>query len=451
MMSTQIPWILPLGLKPEEVEHWKMQTQPGMNLTFWALSKGLIPWPKYLQWAMDHYKLSSLNDEYFREPVSADFWKLIQSVANWSPNLLPLDEWDGTIFIACVEPPPADTTWSFPVQFVLASPASLKLQWQKYQATVPAAEPDIALPPVPEDPETPVTPAILETPPTTEFKFDMDALSLPAGDEPPPAPPPEMPEGLSFDIGNTKKAELNFDIEVASGPSTPEGMINEITKVTTLQPDLPPVPATTQVAEEKPENSVVLDFSDVTGATGEMPTLKKAVAAPPPAQATAPATTAASASTSGLDDIKTEQDAMLWAFNEMKKYFDQSMFLKFEKNEFMPIHWSDGWQPKPGAETTKIGTDTPNLFRIVVRTRHLYHGKIVPSPAHQLFFQNWGLVNFPEMATAIPIILHGEIKGMLLSVGPEASIEGQALQHAEKIASRLQQKWDEITNPGKVA
>lgn len=444
MMSTQIPWILPLGLKPEEVEHWKMQTPPGMNLAFWALSKGLIAWPKYQQWAMEHYQLSSVHDDYFHEPVSPEFWKLIQSVANWSPNLLPLEEWDGTIFIGCVEPPPANTKWSFPVQFVLASPTSLKLQWQKYQATAPsAAMPEIALPPVPAVsavPEVSVLPDIPsapEVPPTTDLKFDMDALNTIVENEAPPPPPqPEMPEGLSFDISSVKKTALNFDLEVTSGPSTPEEMINELTKE--------PAPTSQALPQEEPENSDVvgaLDFSAVTGVTGELPKHEARNPSPSPA-ANAP---------SGLDDIHTESETMLWAFNEMKKYFDQSMFLKFENNEFTPVHWSDGWQPKPGAETTKVGIDTPNLFRIVVRTKHLYHGKIVPSPSHQVFFQNWGLASLPEMSTAIPIILRGEIKGMLLSVGPQSSIEGQALHHAEKIANRLQQKWDEITNPGKVA
>lgn len=429
MMSTQFPWISPLGLKPEEVEHWKMQLEPGQNLTFWALAKGLINWPQYQQWAMEYYKLPSVNDDYFREPASAEFWQLIRSVANWSPSLLPLEQWDGTIFIGCVEPPSANVTWSFPVQFVLASPTSLKLQWQKYHA----GSAQVAAPvPAPS-----ASPEVSATPEAVEFKFDMDALmnpSPPSEDAPPPPPEPEAPEGFAINADGAKKVELAFDVEVPTGPATPEGMINELEKTVSnetiragsILPDLPDADVTAVV--EIPVE----------------PTLEPVTAPPPIA---APAAKNASMS---LDDVRTEEEAMFWAFNEMKKYFDQSMFLKFENNEFMPLHWSDGWQPKPGAEKFKIGIDTPNLFRIIARTKHVYHGKIVQSPVHQLFFQNWGMVGFPDMATAIPVSLRGELKGVLLSVGPESSIEGHALEHAEKVATRLQQKWDEITNPGKV-
>lgn len=403
-MSTQIPWILPLGLKPDEVEHWKLEIKPGESLTFRALEKGQIQWPTYQQWAMEYYQLPAVNDEYFREPASLEFWKLIQNVANWSPSLLPLEQWDGTIFIGCVEPPSTEIQWSFPVQFVLASPSSLKNRWQKYQQQESAPTVTIA-PPIVTEPATEIptieTPAEvaaeapegillspIETPPPIE-------LNIPSEDQP-VEEVPQAPEGLSFSLGEVKKVELAFDIEVGSGPSTPEAFLNQI-----KTDDAPTSPA-----ESVPDVSIASFEAQIPQAP--------------------------------------EDEALFTAFNEMKMFFDQSMYLKFDGQNFIPFKWNEGWLPVSGADQLPIATDTPSLFRIVVRTQHSYHGKIMAAPIHEIFFKNWGLIGIPDMATVIPIKVQGVMHGILLSVGPESSIESRALEHAEKVAGRLQQKFDQI-------
>lgn len=455
-MSTQIPWVLPLNIKAADVDHWKLEIKAGENLTFWALEKGRLDWSKYQQWAMEFYQLCSIHDDYFREPAPLEFWKLIQSVANWSPSLLPLEQWDGIIFIGCVEPPPADLHWSFPVQYVLASPTALKTQWQKYNQ--------------------PVTPEIIVAAPA----LDMDSLSLQFNNPPPAAPftlsipsdegvqltpaadpddgpvedTPQAPEGLAFELGTIKKVELAFDLEVSSGPSTPEEMINSIPTATGDANTPPPAPELNDTHTMQ-EVSLVINMSKLAA--------EETVAIQPPnTQPDMPAlpsdddvlvlnvdsTTESKESplvksipvANPIEDVKSEEDAVVWAFTELKKYFDQSMFLKFDGTEFQPVKWSEGWQPKPGAEQLPIKIDTPSLFRIVVRTQHSYHGKIMPTPAHDIFFKNWSQVGIPEIANAIAISLDGKIYALLLSVGAETSNESAALEYAEKVAGRLQQK-----------
>ena len=461
-MSTQIPWILPLGLKPAEVEHWKLELKPGESLIFRAIEKGRIDWSKYQEWAINFYQLSAVNEDYFLQPPPMEFWKLIQSVANWSPALLPLEEWDGTIFIGCVEPPPADIIWSFPVQFVLASPTSLKNRWQKYH----------------QEP-----PVIVAVPPTPSESFEL--TPIPADGAAPEAP--AAPEGLSFALGEVKKVELAFDLEVGTGPSTPEEFLNqfktpdapttvpreapaetlpedsligikldmppEISIIGPAPAELPPPapePASSLsteipvMPESLPEISIVkpkpIDMpAPVMKATPSVPEISLVIAPIESAPPTIPVVT--------LNEVEDEESAMVAAFTEMKMFFDQSMYLKWDGQSFLPCKWNEGWKPVPGAEQIPIQTNVPSLFRIVVRTQHSYHGKIMPTPVHESFFKSWGLVGLPDMATVIPIKVQGALHGILLSVGPESSVEARVLQHAEKVAGRLQFKLDQLSGP----
>ena len=449
-MSTQIPWILPLGLKPAEVEQWRLELKSGESLTFHALEKGLLDWSKYQEWAINFYQLSAVNEEYFFEPAPMNFWKLIESVANWSPSLLPLEEWDGTIFIGCVEPPPADLVWSFPVQFVLASPVSLKSRWQKYhqpQTTI------LEMPPaVPDAPQ-----GIVLTPPPMPTE-SLELTPLPQDGSVAEVADP-APEGLSFALGEVKKVELAFDLEVGSGPSTPEEFLNQFKtpdEPTTVPPEAP--------AETLPENSLVgikLDMPPEVSFIGPAPT-ELPPAAPEPETSidvnvrpesipelaiATPVGPVPPPPTETTTSLPEEEAAFTTAFTEMQMFFDQSMYLKWDGQNFLPHKWNQGWKPVDGAEQKTIQIDVPSLFRIVVRTHHSYHGKIMPTPVHESFFKSWGMVGVPDMATVIPIHVQGALHGILLSVGPESSVEARVLEHAEKVAGRLQMKLDQIAAP----
>ncbi len=132
----------------------------------------------YLQWAKEFYGLPLVTEDYFRQNANRQLWTRIKSVANWTPSMLPLEEWDGVVFVGCVEPP-EDIQWSFPVQYVLASARDLKLHWQRCNGDQTKVS-------------TPLT--------------RLDQLNLNEEPATPPAPPPAKPVAEAKTVIDAKPA-----------------------------------------------------------------------------------------------------------------------------------------------------------------------------------------------------------------------------------------------------
>ncbi|MCB0407670.1 MAG: hypothetical protein KDD34_05650, partial [Bdellovibrionales bacterium] len=212
-MSSKKPWVDPLNIKINDYENWLNQVEPHQSVTYWALIKGKLRAKNYLLWAREHYQLPVLKDSYFAENCNHQLWSQIQSVANWSPEMLPLEQWDGVVFIGCVEPP-VDVKWSFPVSYVLASGRSLKKHWQVLQdgeshSSDLSNEPTVVMSELPilesenssEQTKSVVIPLIPPVPQSVEV--DEDAPQIPsldalAQDELPQIPtlPDEEPHGI---------------------------------------------------------------------------------------------------------------------------------------------------------------------------------------------------------------------------------------------------------------
>src|SRR5262245_9726366 len=124
-MRATKPWVEALKIDPQKVSAWAMEVPRHESVTFWCLEKGHLRSAEYFEWARDYYGLAQVSEEYFHQPANRDLWSKIHSVANWSPELLPIEEWDGVVFVACVEPPEG-IQWSFPVQYVLATATDLR-------------------------------------------------------------------------------------------------------------------------------------------------------------------------------------------------------------------------------------------------------------------------------------------------------------------------------------
>lgn len=129
LMTSMKSWVEALQIPEASFELWRRESPKNTNFTFWCLQSGKISPDKYLNWAQEHFQLARINSEFFKSKPNVQLWKKIKTVANWSPEMIPISEWDGTIFIACIEPN-WDIKWSFPVQYLLANPHDLKNYWQ---------------------------------------------------------------------------------------------------------------------------------------------------------------------------------------------------------------------------------------------------------------------------------------------------------------------------------
>lgn len=133
-MNTASPWALALKIPETELHEWTHTLPKNESLPFWCMLTGKIKSDKYLIWAKEYFQLITLNAEFFKKKPNLEFWNKVQGVANWSAKMIPLQEWDGVIFIGCIEPH-TDVKWSFPVQYVLASAQDLNQYWTALHAT----------------------------------------------------------------------------------------------------------------------------------------------------------------------------------------------------------------------------------------------------------------------------------------------------------------------------
>src|SRR6185312_13913243 len=153
-MKTVKEWLSGLQVPKEKYELWLSEVPAGESFTYWCLQSGRLNENEYLSWARSHYALPSLNADFFDQPVNRELWTRIQSVANWSTTMIPIAEWDGLVYVACVEPD-LDHKWSFPVCYVLAKSQNLKKLWQELITTDEISF--AGFPPTPDKQSTNVT------------------------------------------------------------------------------------------------------------------------------------------------------------------------------------------------------------------------------------------------------------------------------------------------------
>lgn len=133
-MKSAKPWVEGLKIDPTTYLTWQSDVPRTSELTYWCLESGRLRTSEYFSWAIEHYGLAYIRDEFFLQTPDLDLWNKIKTVANWSPHFLPIAEWDGVVYVACVEPP-QEIHWSFKVQYLLAGPHNLKFYWDQLHST----------------------------------------------------------------------------------------------------------------------------------------------------------------------------------------------------------------------------------------------------------------------------------------------------------------------------
>lgn len=427
-MPTTPIWAKALQIPKALLDEWLTIAPIEESFTFWCLFTGRIDIGAYFNWAKEQYGLAYLEAPYFKQEPNRALWSQIHSVANWSPWMLPIEQWDGVVFVACVEPP-AEHTWSFPVSYVLADPNQLEQLWQRLHHSVDTAE------------------SVAQNTATATMSEVMDGKTL-----------FNIPLGLG-------KAEV---MNAASGPS---GL--------NLSKLVVPETSTTPEAFQKLGVNIAEPLPPVIA----MPGLTAATAAPTPAPAAAPVTVANVAPAAGLTviqppapaakeapfaetppeptreinvtagpiDIGTGPDqissatsddqCLAWFFKQLRSRFSTSLALIYHKNSLSGWKWDSSI--KPTQAQFNISFDGPSLFRIAARTLRSYHGHVVENPIHQAFFQAWGFAKPPVHVTAVPIIVSGAFHGLFVCIGNEP-LGVDALEFAERIADQTIVQMEKI-------
>lgn len=433
-------WIKALQINPSDVKAWAEHLPSSMSLTFWCLLNDKIPTSSYLTWAREHYGLAVLKDGYFEQPVDKTLWQQIQTVANWSPQLLPLCEWDGIVFVGCVEPP-QEVNWSFPVRYVLASAENLQSHWEALHQAETQTPPVETIAPPP--------------PPPTEISLEPEAHN----------PEPQTSETHSPEESDVPEGLQLGDFQ-ASSAAAPEGI--QLSGF-----DLPPIPEDLSVSEPPPETPETLDLQPE-GLSLNLETPAPSTPAPVPVPApetseslspeedslanhpvmkdsfssriteapSALAPDGAVIDTKGfvpneITEAQDENQAIAWGFKKLKDHFSRSMILLFEGENLKPWKWEKSWAPRSESNFQPFAVNKPGIFRIVQRTGLPYHGHVVPSDANKEFFLNWGYDSLPAHATVVPMTVNDHPIGVLLCVGEASANSQQALVFADRMSNKL--------------
>ena len=367
-------WVEALNISPDQLRAWSAQVPEGKPLLVWCLEQGHISVSDYLEWAQETFGLAVLSSDYFIEGgLDAKFLKPHLDDALWAPWCFPVEHWDGVLFVACAEPPGDEPAGT---RFVLADPRAMAVAWEREQAPAP-----------------------------------LNAAAEPAEDAAPP--PIEAPHGLSMTVA--KPFVLNFDEGDVMFDSPPEVEI-------VLEKDLddddmgttPYLSPPTQVHVLAPHAQIEVE---------ELPPV-------PPAPR--PALVA-------LNNVTTAEDeAVANIYKSLGPLYTHVCVIRFGEDQVARLYrWSPTLTPVNEGAEAALNLNEPSFLRIVTKTGLPYHGYLVSSPAHQNFFGALSLDALPGCVTAIPLVVHAKIWGVLLAMGPETLQAGENLDVVSRLAEPL--------------
>ena len=230
----------------EHISAWNSEKGSANSLTYWCLKEKKIDSAEYLKWAQSEYLLPTLTEEFFQKSPPKELW--LRHTGLWPKGSLPVAEWDGTLFVACLAPieleqPPQ------PYQLVLAPPTQL-FEWEQkaHERT-----------------------SVVSTSPEG-LSLDESAIAKES-----------TPEGLNFDESAIAKSEspegLDIDEAKVEKSKTPQGLdlSAPLTTSSRTEEDEEFADSPTGIVERPIEDFGDIDFGTITGFKDERtpPPIKK--------------------------------------------------------------------------------------------------------------------------------------------------------------------------------
>lgn len=376
-----------MEIRPKWADHFKLsdgelsalqaQVPQSKSLLRYCLEQSRFTGHEYLAWAKTHYQLPCLKDNFDQYKKAHELKMRYGNI--WPDFITPLSEWDGVLFLACLEPV---DNFKAPqkYQWVLCSLEQL-LKLKNEDIVVPAA-PIAHLPDAPQG-----------------LNLDFGKL-----------PDLSIPEGLSLDL---------------SAPLTTSATVDS-----TLPPPLPTDESANLLDLNAPaglnlDTASLLSDGAPQGLQFEPPAPPRPPPPPPPQQSTLDLNKAHS-----IDDVGSN------ALTELSKHFDQSMVLLFQNEQLQPWKWTPSWR-RDMNRATAIDLSTPSVFRIVSESKDSYHGYIVPNMINDAFFQTWNQGQYPEHLTITPLMVNKQLMGMLLGVCTKTRAKNLTLKNLENFSQSI--------------
>lgn len=484
-------------------DHFKNQIQDAeilysnesteVSFLLFCLRAKMIASSAYLDWAREAHQIPVLNESFFQKQApTTEFFKKHQSVFAWTPECLPVAEWEGVLVVACLEKP---ETCTFPAIFVLTSYENLENTWSTFKASQKTGNTDVS-------DMTALAATIVVPKPEEGSFFNADgSLALQEADiseeenaaESAAAPEEEtvakesseetegVPEGLFGDVmatGPSPVVALNSFVGIKLESVQPPPNVNipepaldipeptadipePVTTINCAIPENNDSPMHAEMIRKGPRTSrpLAMDTLPVEDdATLEI-SPRKPLGAPvtqlpdqlPDQLPQAPIKMSQAAPLNGgaayvLEKIRKQnqesfEKEVLASFNQFKTFFKKSMLLAIGDKDSVvkPLMWDGGFEiRKPSSQ--EFSLKIPSIFRVVSGTQKPYHGYVVVNDLNEAFFEAWNHGQIPDHITIVPLLDNDIVVGMLMGFGEKASYNKNVLQFTENVATNLSKK-----------
>jgi hypothetical protein len=462
---------------------------PPAQWMFLSLESGYITSEDYLLWAQNYYKLAILENSFFLGPFKDATFTKYKDLFAWGPQALPIFEWDGVVFVACIDPHSVPSNLEILCRPILATYEGLTRGWQI--ATSPDAQrirEDAAL----IDEASMISDIDFSTPDSHSIE-QQDFPTSREGIE--SAPTPEVEAGNksgtpslkesgtpSPDVSNIEVQKLEHQSAPAPTEATLESpaviptsgnlfdlLDNDPSETLKQDEDLENADSNNEPAFEMPEG---LNFDSPPAAleqAQEPPPISTASlqqntsisqpASPPPA--TAPPAVKVNPSNANLMNqselpkapltappkspdtivppppppMELEEDLKL-SFAKAYQNYRNLMILKVLNNSANPIRWDSSYKKAKSLKT--IDLTQPSVFRIAAKTQKPFHGPISTNSVNSDFFENWFAGHVPKYLTVMPLFQNKELIGLLLGAADESLDRKDSLQLMEYTARNVE-------------
>jgi hypothetical protein len=415
-MKQSLAWIEKF-ITPEQQEEL-MQLSPEKQLETLCdlLTDGHLKTEQYLNWASHFYQLPSLDSKFFEQVDITETWKKYNSLGIWSPELLPIQEWDNRLMIACAMPPSTfNPQFEFEPQFVIASPLDLKSAWSKLQSELILEKLNEPAPLDSMISETKELAMNFDFKPDESFKvidFSIDDMQIDhLASESPDVPPvlDAAPEGII----------LNFELpkEEVSAPRMPTFEMPEPDR--TLRVQNQEMILKSPPPQKKPTLAPVQ-------ASPSAPIIREKVSTSPQLKPVIPAPEVSEGSFSGKKDLKRSSKVTKNNFEEctsfeeiadlmffkIRDHFDMSMLMLCQERTLMPWYWSGDFKPSSDQNSQIIKLEQASIFKVVFDSHKPYHGHVITNAINARFFAEWNSGEIPKHVTIVPIFVEKVVAGM---------------------------------------
>lgn len=470
-MSTPI-WFEQFSTKLQSLEEDYASSGSKVSMLAYAFQTARLNSEEYLAWAVNHYQLPKLHSRFFVEtPPSQEVFAKWATHFLWNMECLPVAEWDGSLIVACLEPP-QDFSSSINAIFVLTSAEDLNHLWELYHEDN-ANKLDIPLTGSPEGIDLSMA-TVVHANKSDSFSFE--DLGMESSDSSPELlsdehggegsseeePIVESLEGLNFDAPTTvfKLESLSPENQVQAAPvveaSEEESFMladEEPLVIAEAKTSLKPIPPPPQEEEKTtiapPTPAAKIPPMDPLPAAPIVAPLAKPKPAPiAPAAASASAGVRSSMNT-GIDATLllealkkvngSAMDARVKAtFTEMRNHFEKSMILTLDSKEsqLVAFAWDDNFKGMKDP-TIAVPLRVPSVFNIVASTAKPFHGYISLNEVNEKFFEDWNQGRIPDHVTITPLIFEDKMVGMIMGFAEKSAYNKMSLSLAEKLSNEF--------------